>query len=58
VWESTILDGADAEAFLGGLFAPAAAVFGPAVPVAELAGMRRGEGLEPVPGKALPWLKL
>lgn len=58
VWESTILDGADAEAFLGGLFAPAAAVFGPEVPVAELAGMRRGEGLEPVPGKALPWLKL
>lgn len=58
VWESTILDGADAEAFLGGLFAPAAAVFGPAVPVEELAGMRRGEGLETVPGKALPWLKL
>ena len=58
VWESTILDTRTAEGFLGGLFAPAAAVFGPEVPLQEVAGMRRGEGLKTVPANALPWLKL
>jgi len=58
VWESTILEAKDAERFLGGLFAPASAVFGPEVPIAEVAGMRRGEGLTTVPANALPWLKL
>ena len=58
VWESTILDPAGAERFLGGLFAPASAVFGPEVPISEVAGMRRGEGLATVPAHALPWLKL
>jgi Protein of unknown function (DUF2868) len=58
VWESTILDSSGVESFLGGLFAPAEAVFGPEVPVQELSGMKRGEGSVTQSADALPWLKL
>jgi hypothetical protein len=59
VWESTLLDETGATKFFGALFAPASAVTGQAIPLAELPGMRRhASEAAKVPGDALPWIHL
>lgn len=59
VWESTLLDTAAAQKFFGVLFAPAAAVTGVAIPLDNLAEMRRrADAAAPRPGEALPWIHL
>lgn len=58
VWESTLLGEEGAKRFFGGLFGPASRVLGVRIPLDEVGGMRRGEGVVTKPGQALPWLQL
>lgn len=59
VWESTLLDERGASTFFSTLFTPASKALNLPVPVADLAGMRRGgdhDASRPAP--ALPWIHL
>jgi hypothetical protein len=58
VWESTLLNEAQAESFFGGLFAPASAAFRLEVPLDKLPGMHRSGGVAAAPAPALPWIHL
>ncbi|MEZ0387772.1 MAG: DUF2868 domain-containing protein, partial [Verrucomicrobium sp.] len=59
VWESTLLDDSSAKKFFSVLFAPAAAITGNPVPVANVHEMRRrADAKAPTPGEALPWIHL
>lgn len=59
VWESTLLDEAEATQFFSTLFSPASAVTGRTVPLNELTGMRRrSTSAAEKPGDALPWIHL
>ncbi len=59
VWESTLLDEAGAQLFLGTLFTPAAKVTGMVIPKEQLPEMRRRpENVVSRSGPALPWIHL
>lgn len=58
VWESTLLNEAQARKFFGGLFLPAEAVLKLQVPLSEIPQMHRTGGVAQQPSFALPWIHL
>ncbi len=59
VWESTLLNAPQTEAFVSRLFTPAAEVFHLTIPREQIAGMQQTGGKPAVsPSPALPWIHL